>query len=265
MMNDPHISASTRAREHSGPGPMPPPQVASNDDIVVIDRNLIHVFSHQLRSLLTSVSAAADFMLHHETDADTETEMLRIIAGQSERIHGLLNDFMVVLSPQRQRCTACPVDLDALVRQVVRELAAEAEAIAAWLVLDTAGAIPPVQGERSALHQAVTGAVRSIIRLTQPGERVIIGLERIGVPEGDAAVELTVAVQSDDEMLAERATALSLEDLSLNAAHRILSSLGGDLRLMPDRPGIVCLLPGAPVNSRPAVAASLSTGMLTGT
>lgn len=233
---------------------------ADSSRAISIDDEMMCRFSHQLRSLLTSVGAAAEFLLHNDTDRSVHDEMLGIISEQATRIDGLLEDFLVIArdTPRRQ-ASVSEVNLYHVTREAVRELAAEAQSIGAWLVLDAAGVVPPVIGHHQPLRQAVTGALRTLIHLTKTGERLTVRLEAGRDEAGEAVVELWVAIQSDDPLLPDRARCLPPGDLALEAARRICESHGGAFDLMDDAPGIVCRLPAATLRLAPAIAAPAGT------
>lgn len=220
-----------------------------------LDEDLLDRFAHRLRSLLTSIDAAANYMLENDMDPRVEAEMLSIIAEQTSRIGGLLEDFEVVAGDAAVTTEPAMVDLYNVARQVVRDLAAEAQSAGVWLVLDAGGPIPAVFGDMSTLRQAVMTTLRSIINLARAGERVVLRLGDGTDPDGEPIVELTVKVSSNDVRLHERAASLNLSDLSLDATRRICERHGGDITLLEDRPGVVCSLPAAPAEPPPAAAA----------
>jgi len=231
--------------------PQPASEPRAHDERIAVSMTTVRAFAHRMRSLAATVSAAADYMLGDGGRSEAEAEMLGIIAEQGGRIDGLLDDFLVVISAPREPASGS-VDIYAIARQIVRDLAREAQAIGAWLVFDAGEAIPPVCGDRAPLRQAVIGALRSVIALTRPGERVVARLSALGDAGGARIVELTISVHSHDDQLADRARGLTLDDLTLDAARRICRSHGGELRLMRDRPGVLCVLPAAPMGARPA-------------
>ncbi|MGD9497264.1 MAG: sensor histidine kinase [Armatimonadota bacterium] len=234
---------------------------AQQGEMLMVRRGTVQAFAHRLRSLLTAAGAAADYLLQGDASAEggrgpsVEREMLSIIAEQTDRIHALLDDFMVVVSEPVRAETNLPVDLYATARQVVRELAAEAQSMGAWLVLDAGAALPPVLGDRRALHQAVAAALRSIMHVARPGERVVV---RLGMRNRGACpvVEMTVGLHSRDRDLGERAGALRADDLSLTAVRRICERHGGEMAMLRDEPGVVCTLPAAPTHLYTAAVAS---------
>jgi hypothetical protein len=186
-----------------------------------------------------------------------QSEMLVIISEQTDRIDALLEDFLVVANARPgARGHETTVDMYHLTRQVVRELASEAQSVGVWLVLDTAGTIPPVRGRRDALRQALVGSVRAVMALSRSGERIVVGLADFSPGPGEALVELTVTVQSQDDRLPARAGGLTLTDLSVDAARRICEMHGGGLTLNETAPGLSWRLPAAPVQVRPAAAAT---------
>jgi signal transduction histidine kinase len=217
-------------------------------EMLTIEPETVSRFSHQLRSLLTSVGAAADYLLNNDIDRGVHDEMLGIISEQATRIDALLDDFLVVAKAHPgQRGTPTAVDIYQITRQAIRALAAEAQSVGAWLVLDTAGAVPPVMGHHQPLKQAVIGSLRAMLSLTRPGERVVATLEDARGEEGEKLIQFSVLVQSDGTELAERVEGLTPTDLSLEAARRICESHGGTFELLEGQPGVACLLPAASV------------------
>ena len=230
---------------------------ARSGEAVSIDGETIARFSHQLRCLLTSVGAAADFLLHNESERCVHDEMLGIICQQSGRIEGLLEDFLVIArdAAAGQRGSAAEVNLYHVTREAVRELASEAQSIGTWLVLDAAGPVPPVLGYHQPLRQAVAGVLHALVLLTRPGERVVARLEDARDEIGQKLVELSVTVQSDDPALPDRAGGLSPIDLALEAARRICVRHGGSFELTEHAPGVICRLPAASMRLGGVVAA----------
>ncbi len=227
------------------------------DETLTIDGETISRFSHHLRSLLTSVGAAAEYLLHNETEQCVQDEMLGIISEQATRIDGLLEDFLVIArETPHERGSMSEINLYHLTREAVRELAPEAQSIGAWLVLDAAGAVPPVIGHHQPLRQAITGTLRALMMLTRTGERVVARLEDTQGEGGQELVELSVVVQSDDPALPDRAGGLSPTDLTLEAARRICESHGGSFEMVEHAPGVICRLPAATMRLSPAAAVS---------
>ena len=233
---------------------------ASAGETLTMDGETVSRFSHQLRSLLTSVGAAAQYLLHNETERCVQDEMLGIISEQATRIDGLLEDFLVIArDTPRGQGSAAEVNLYHVTREVVRELAPEAQSIGTWLVLDAAGAVPPVVGHHQPLRQAITGTLRALMLLTRAGERVVARLEDARDESGLELVELSVIVQSDDPSLRDRAGGMAPTDLALEAARRICESHGGSLKMVEDAPGVICRLPAATMRLTPAAAVSVGS------
>lgn len=237
---------------HGSPG-TPPPCADPSRETLVVERATLRVFAHRLRALLAGVGAAADFLQRNHAGPHVETELLAVMNEQAARIGVLLDDFLVVVEGLPHATEQREVDLEAVARRVVRGLAAEAQSRGAWLVLDAAAPVPPVAGDPGALHQALVGAVRSLLALCRPGERVIIALECV---HGDAgpAVRLTVSVGADDGDLAPRAGSMARRDLSIDAARCIIEGHGGVFTLLADRPGLSWALPARPTPLWPAAA-----------
>ncbi len=227
-------------------------------DVVRVDDSTVSQFSHQLRALLTSVSAAADYLMTNDPDPGVEDEMLGIIAEQTNKIDGLLDDFLVVArrgdvdSPR-----GSAVNLYHIARDAVRDLAGEAQSAGAWLVLDAGGPVPPVVGRHAPLRQAVVGTLRGLISVARPGERVVAALEDARGESGQEIVEYSVVIQSDDPRLESRIAALEPADMSVEAARSICEQHGGTLRVLDDRPGLLCSFPAASIRLNPSAACSI--------
>lgn len=230
---------------------------AAEDDTLVVSREVVDRFSHRLLSMLTAMGAAAEYVLDNDVDRSVQEEMLGIVSEQAERIEGLLDDFLVVASaPAARRSSGAVVDLYHVTREVVRDLAAEAQSVGAWLVLDAAGGASTVFGDRSLLRQAVITSIRAMINLTRPGDRVVARLRQPGDGSpSPSTIELSVTLETDQSRFREGAAAFGSADLSLDAARRICEHHGGTFSTMEGRPGVICRLPAAPMREGPLSAA----------
>jgi signal transduction histidine kinase len=228
----------------------------SEEEALVVSRDMMGRFSHRLRSMLTSVGAAADYVLTNEVEQNTQDEMLGIISEQADRIEGLLEDFLVVAA---DRCDHDShddvVNLYHVSREAVQTLAAEAQSAGAWLVLDACGGPSTVFGQRPLLRQAVIASVRAIIGRARPGDRVVARLNDVIAVDGTSTVELTVTVEPQNDGDGRATGIVNLTDLSLDAASRICEHHGGSFELMDRRPGVVCRLPAAPMPEGPVSVA----------
>ncbi len=225
------------------------------EEALVVSEEVVSRFSHRLRSMLTSVGAAADYVLSNEVEEATQDEMLGIISEQADRIEGLLEDFLVVAADGCDHNSQDDViNLYHVSREVVQTLAAEAQSAGAWLVLDACGGPSTVFGQRPLLKQAVIGSVRAIIGLARPGDRVVARLNDVIAVDGASTVELSVTVEPQSDADGQDMKIMNLTDLSLDAATRICEHHGGSFELMEERPGVICRLPAAPVPEGPLSA-----------
>lgn len=254
MTTDIDCPQSPRDR-HGSPG-TPAPCADPSRETLVVERATLRVFAHRVRALLAGVGAAADFLQRNHAGPHVETELLAVMNEQAARIGVLLDDFLVVVEGLPHATEQREVDLEAVARRVVRALAAEAQSRRAWLVLDAAAPVPPVWGDPSALHQALMGAVRSLLAVCRPGERVVITLEHAHWLDARPALTLTVSVGAEHGDLTRRARSLARSDLTIEAVRRIIESHGGDLEILPERPGLRWSLPVRPAPVRPAAALS---------
>lgn len=242
--------ATVLVEEPDGPGGHGRPQ----HELLAVSRDAVRDFSHRLRSLATCAGAAAQYLQHDGDGPEVEAEMLALIAEQTGKIHALLDDFLVVVESRGGPENPQAVDLNALARRVVRALAAEAQMAGAWLVLDAAGPVPAVCGDPRALRQALVGAVRTMLMLGRPGERVVIALSAPASSRACPHLTLTVSLQADRGRPERRGAALDRGDLTLAAACRIIEGHGGRVQLLEDGPGLRATLPAQPAPLLPAAA-----------
>lgn len=233
---------------------------AAPEDTLVVSREVIERFSHRLRSMLTSMSAAAEYLLDTEPDTEVapgaQTEMLGIISEQTGRIEDLLDDFLVVTTESGEhRLSGTVVDLYHVSREAVRALAAGAQSVGAWLVFDAAGGASTVFGHRSLLRQAVAASLRAMINLTRPGDRVVARLRHIGDAGPSSTIEFAVTLESENDRFRDGMATINPTDLSLDAVRHICEHHGGTFSMMQERPGVICRLPAAPMHEGPLSAA----------
>lgn len=125
--------------------------------------------SHELRSPLTSVVSFADLLRDSTKDSLSaeEAEFLEIITRNAQRLLRLINDLLLVakLESHTLPLRVEPVELSALVDQVVAELRPRAEEKSIDLIAQT-GAGPRLLADTVRLQQVVTNLLGNAIRYT---------------------------------------------------------------------------------------------------
>ncbi len=213
----------------------------------------IRAFVHGLRSHLTAIGPAAEYMVGDSADPAVRDEMARIICTAVGRIDGMLADLAVLAVPERQGPGAplCPIDLTQVARTVAGAHSTEAQEIGAWLVVDAAGSAE-VLGHDRALHQVVSNALLLVLKLARAGDRVMLSLaaaEDAQLPQVQLSVELQTSTDAG-----HRREPVHFDGVPFDAACLIASQHGGTLDSLTDRTGLVLRLPVAPQSSRPAAA-----------
>lgn len=222
------------------------------------DLDVVGSFAHRVRSCITAIGAAADYMLEADLAPDKQREMLYIIDDEVATINDLLADLLVVASS-----TATPhagplacVDLSTIIRRAVHRLASSAQTTGAWLVSDAAEPCPPVLGDEHLLQQAILSALRSVVGLARAGDRVVASLRPLPAQAGRRPqVELTIGLDAGAPEEPEEVTTLPLEELPLVAVRLIADRHGGEISSLTDRVGLRIALPAAPATTRPETSA----------
>lgn len=231
---------------------------------VAFGLTLVEGFAHRVRSCITAIGAAGDYLLEAELAPEKQREMLYIIEDEVAAISDLLSDFLVVAGNRAAHDVGplTSVDLCGVTKRMVHRLASNAQSMGAWLAADASEPCPPVLGDEQLLQQAVLSALRSVLRLARTGDRVVASLQpRPAQSGGRPRVELTISVEPQDGEgtggAACRAAEpdLRLGDLPLVAVRVIAKQHGGEISSLTDRVGVRLILPGAPLHTRPQAGA----------
>ncbi|HUS81433.1 MAG TPA: hypothetical protein VM283_09220 [Armatimonadota bacterium] len=226
-----------------------------------IDALTVRSFIHTLRSHLTAIKPAAEYMAGPDVERSVREEMAAIICDAADRIEHLAADLGVLALPDRIRESdqQGAVDLADIVRRVVGRLAAQAQTMGAWLALDLDRDCPSVQGYGRALTQVVDNCLRLVLMMARCGDRVVIELRPVRCDvERPGEVDMRVHVQCADP--ARCCEPVQFEGVAFDAARLITEEHGGTLRSLDDRAGLLMRLPACPLTCRPAVAAAAGAG-----
>jgi light-regulated signal transduction histidine kinase (bacteriophytochrome) len=218
-------------------------------------------FIHGLRSHLTTIGPAAEYMAADDVEQSVREEMAEIIGQSVERIEGMLADLGVIAAPGRVRYEAAAtiVDMAEVSRRVVAGLSSQAQMAGVWLVAD-ALPCPPVLGSDRALAQAVTNTLLLVLKVARRGDRVVVTLAASEAGGAKREVDLRVELEPTEDGRLSRSHPVEFEGVCLDAARIIAEQHGGTVADLTDRPGLVMRLPAAPTRIRPAVAAAGSAG-----
>jgi len=226
-----------------------------------VDSATVRQFIHQMRSHLTAIGPAAEFIADPAGGDEVREEMLEIVRQAVARIEGLLADLSIVAVPERVYLgsVASVVSLEEVARAAVSGQMQYAQTLGAWLVVD-ADACPPVLGHDVALRQAAGNAVALVLRLARTGDRVQVRV-RPAMDGMRPGIELSVELQPTGG--GERGSRPpDFEGVALSAARIIAEQHGGALTIATERPALVMHLPAAPLNLGTAAVGAAGAGLL---
>lgn len=154
-----------------------------------------YVASHDLSEPLRSIAGYADLLLRRHADALDETaeRYLRTISSSTVRMQSLIEAVLAYSLAGRRELEPGPVDLAALVRRVVADLAAAVEASGARVEVED---LPAVRGDAALLTQVLQNLLTNALkfsdgtpevtvggRATETGWEVWVADRGIGIPE----------------------------------------------------------------------------------
>ena len=221
-----------------------------------IDALTVRSFIHTLRSHLTAIKPAVEYMAGTDVEVSVREEMAAIICDAADRIEHLASDLGILAVPHRMRENdqLGAVDLADIVRRVVARLATQAQTMGAWLALDLDRNCPPVQGYTRALAQVVENCLRLVLMMARCGDRVVIELRPVRTDEGlPSEVDMRIHVQSAGSM--RSCEPVEFQGVPWDAARFIAQEHGGMLRSLDDCVGLLVRLPACPLTNRPAAMA----------
>lgn len=223
-----------------------------------VSSETVRRFVHGLRSHLTAIGPAAEYMAADDVEQSVREEMADIISQSVDRIEGMLADLNVIAAPERVRRDAvgAAVDMAVIARHVVAELSSQAQMAGVWLVAD-ASPCPPVLGSDRALAQAVNNALLMVLKLARQGDRVVVVLAGSEAGEPRTDVNLRVELQPAEDGRLSRSQPVQFAGICLDATRVIAEQHGGTVADLTDRPGLVMRLPAAPTRTRPAAVATV--------
>ena len=168
--------------------------VALEDDTVYAFRDATHdrrledlrsqfvaTISHELRTPLASLHGAAMTLREHELPAQTQDDLLEMIAEQSNRLANLVEEILVAgqLDSGSLSVVADTFDPEELVRGVVtagRSRVAEERVIG----IDVPPLVPKVHGDGERTRQVLLNLIDNAIKYSPSGGRIDVRLTTVG-------------------------------------------------------------------------------------
>ena len=145
------------------------------------------VLSHELRTPVTSIFGGTELLRHHDLEPHVRNELLDDISAESERLHRVVEDLLVVARIERGASVAGqdPVLLQRLVPSVIRTEQPHWPGTRFELHLQRG--LPAVRGEDGYVEQVVRNLLSNAAKYGPPGGLVEIEVGRV---DGEVAVRV---------------------------------------------------------------------------
>jgi signal transduction histidine kinase len=147
------------------------------EKLVNAQSRLLKDISHELRSPLARLTVALE-LARQRTGPEAESALERI-SLESARMNGLIGSLMTIarLESGAGSLRKVPVQLEALIEEVTRDAAFEAQARNCQVEAEILDELPVI-GDPALLHSAIENVVRNATRYTREGTTVKIRAER---------------------------------------------------------------------------------------
>jgi signal transduction histidine kinase len=168
--------------------------------------DLIAEFMHELKTPLMALTTASEILLRQD-ETGYPVEMLTMIQRETARLSKLTQDFLELARLESGRATLIrqPVDLRALIDDVVALEEPQSARLGVDLETDPAGVDLPVTGDYDRLKQVLLNLVSNAIKYNRPGGRVVITVSQAGKEVVIAVTDTGPGIAPEDiEHLFER-------------------------------------------------------------
>ncbi len=140
-----------------------------------LKNDFVNTVSHDLRSPLSSILIAAHLIGQSPDLDDTQRGLLDTIERKVKTMRELVHDLLDVGKIEADiGFTFEPVDLPALLREVVTSFEVDAQDKSISLILDIETTLPSIQGHRKRLQQVFQNLLSNAIKYTPAGGRVTL-------------------------------------------------------------------------------------------
>lgn len=203
---------------------------------------LYHV-THELRTPLTNIRAYAETLSEGVLkDPDTLRECYNVIVSETQRLSRLVED---ILSLSQMEGGAARIKMDdvntaRLIRQVVEDMQAQADAKRLELILTMPPKVPTIRGDKERLAVVLTNLVGNAIKYTPEGGKVEVLCSQEGSRMQIQVVDsgLGIAAEEQDRVFEkfyrssdERVAGIPGTGLGLAMALEIVRTHGGAITL----------------------------------
>lgn len=143
--------------------------------------DLIAEMVHELRTPLSSLTAAAHLLQRPDLPDDQRSKLSKTVHDEVQRLNGMATDFLELarLESGRVRFTREPVHLGGLIGECIEIVRPQAEAEGVVVVSELDGSLTPVPGDRVRLKQLFLNLLTNAIKYNRPDGEVIVKLARL--------------------------------------------------------------------------------------
>ncbi len=143
------------------------------------------IASHELRTPLTAIRGNSAMMLDYYPEVSNNPElkgMMNDIHGSSERLIKVVNDFLQVsrLEQKRLEFHLRPVDIQAVIQQVLTELKPLADAKKLTLTYNPTATVGPAMADQDHIKEVIINLVSNAINYTREGGITVEAVQNPG-------------------------------------------------------------------------------------
>jgi signal transduction histidine kinase len=142
--------------------------------------DLVAEMVHELRTPLSSLSAASHLLQRSEIEAGQRSRIQQTIFNEVQRLNELTTNFLELsrLESGRVRFEREPVHIEGLIRECMEILRPLADAEEIKLEIDAGELLTPVLGDRNQLKRLLLNLINNAIKYNQKGGWVRVSLRR---------------------------------------------------------------------------------------
>lgn len=151
-------------------------------------RSLISDLSHEMRTPVATILTHLEVLSLSGISEEMSQQSLRLLKEESRRLSRLVNDMLEFGRLETStEMESRPLDLLALVEEVVAQSTLQAEERQMALSLEADAPLPPVIGDLDQLRRVFLNLLDNAVKFSRPGDRIVVSLRR-----GEQGIECAV-------------------------------------------------------------------------
>jgi two-component system sensor histidine kinase VicK len=165
-------------------------------------REFVSNVSHELKTPLTSIKAYTETILSDpEMDSETRDYFLGIVLSESDRMHNIVSDLLVLsrLDNKRTNWTVEAFDLKQSIRRLCEVMRGQVNEHRHRITFGCQRGLPPITADKQRIEQVILNILSNAIKYTPDGGKIDIRLTQI--PKGFLRIEIAdngVGIPDDD-------------------------------------------------------------------